>query len=72
MLYSVDRFEGEYAVLVGEDKISCSVLRTLLPDSVNEGDMVRLTDGEYRLDDAAAEERRKQILRLQKKLRGIR
>ena len=72
MLYSVDRFEGEYAVLVGEDKTSHSVLRTRLPDSANEGDMVRLTDGEYRLDDAAAEERRERILRLQKKLRGTR
>lgn len=69
MVYSIDRFEGESAVLIGEDKSSLSVVRTQLPDEAKEGDMVRLLNGQYCLDDDAAKARREQILRLQNKLR---
>lgn len=72
MLFSIDRFEGEFAVLIGEDKSSHSVPCTLLPNNANEGDMVRLHDGEYHLDKDAAKLRREQILRLQQQLRGTR
>lgn len=72
MLFSVDRFEGEFAVLIAEDKASHAVLRTQLPSNVNEGDMVRLFDGEYRLANDDASVRREQVLRLQQKLRGTR
>ena len=72
MLFSVDRIEGEFAVLIAEDKSSLSVPRVQLPDNAKEGNMVRLVDGQYCLDDDAAEARREQILRLQQKLRGKR
>jgi hypothetical protein len=69
MLYSVDRFEGEYAVLVDENEDKLDVLRSLLPAGVRVGDMLRLMDGVYVLDNDAARARREQILRLQNKLR---
>lgn len=72
MLYSIDRFEGEFVVLIAEDKSSHTVLRTQLSNNAKAGDMVRLLDGQYCLDNDAATARREQILRLQQKLRGTR
>ncbi len=69
MLYSIDRFENDIAVLIDEEKVSHNVLRTQLPAEAKAGDMCRFEDGQYCLDDDAARARREQILRLQNKLR---
>ncbi len=69
MLYSLDRFENEWAVLVDEEAATITVLRTELPPAVKVGDMLRLVDGVYTPDDAAKQARLAQILQLQKKLR---
>ena len=69
MLYSIDRFEGEFAVLVDEQLRSHDVPRSLLPEEAKAGDMLRFEDERYTLDDAAARARRERILRLQNKLR---
>ncbi len=69
MLYSVDRFEGDIAVLIDENETSHCVARAQLPVSAKAGDMLRFEDGLYHLDDDAARVRREQILRLQNKLR---
>ena len=70
MLYSIDRFEGDVAVLVDEQACAHDVPRSLLPMGAKVGDMLRLKDGQYLCDDDAARARREQILRLQNKLRG--
>lgn len=70
MLYSIDRFEGDIAVLIDEQEAAHEVPRSLLPEGVDEGDMFRFKDGHYSLDDDATRARREQILRLQNKLRG--
>lgn len=70
MLYSLDRFEGEWAVLVDEAGISRNVPRTALPQEAAEGDMFREQDGGFTPDAEAAAARRAAVLRLQKKLTG--
>ncbi len=69
MLYSVDRFEGDVAVLIDEDKNTINVIRTQLPAEVKAGDMVRLSDDGYISMPDVTEERRQRILRLQQRLR---
>lgn len=69
MLYSIDRFENDIAVLIDEEKVAHNIPCTQLPAEAKAGDMLRLEDGQYRLDDDAARARREQILRLQNKLR---
>ncbi len=69
MQYSIDRLEGVVAVLVDENENTVTVPREQLPADVRSGDMLRLCDGVYLRDDAAADARRTQILRLQQKLR---
>ena len=69
MLYSLDRFEGEWAVLVDEEGVSRNVSRTALPEDAAEGDMLRERDGGFTPDAATAEARRAAVLRLQQKLR---
>ncbi len=69
MQYSIDRFEGELAVLIDEQQGTHDVLRSLLPEGAKAGDMLHFDNGHYTIDDAAARARREQILRLQNKLR---
>ncbi len=69
MVYSVDRIEGELAVLIDENELTCQVSIAQLPAQTKEGDMLRLIDGQYILDDAFTQARREQILQLQNRLR---
>ena len=69
MLYSVDRIEGELAVLIDEEEITVCVRLDKLPNGIKTGEMVRYENGQYVLDADAAQVRRAQILHLQQKLR---
>lgn len=69
MLYSIDRFENDIAVLIDEEEVAHNVPLTLLPADAKAGAMLRFEDGQYRLDVDAVQARREQILRLQNKLR---
>lgn len=69
MLYSVDRFEGDIAVLIDEDGGRLDVPRDDLPSGVAAGDMVRLQDGAFQPDDEAAAARRARVIALQNRLR---
>ena len=69
MLYSIDRIEGEFAVLVDEQHGVVNVPCSALPAGAKAGDMLRAQGGRYILDDDAARARREQILRLQNRLR---
>lgn len=68
-LWSVDRIEGDAAVLIDEAGNDAVVALADLPDHLKEGMMLRLADGVYSVDDRAAQERKKAVLSLQEKLR---
>lgn len=59
--YGVDRFEGDYAVLVDGDGRCLNVLRKELPSEIAEGDLVAFNDGEYRLLNEETVERKKEV-----------
>lgn len=69
MLFSIDRFEGDVAVLIDENEGVVHARRDVLPPDVQCGDMLRLVDGNYVSDTDATAIRREAILRLQAKLR---
>lgn len=69
MLYSVDRFEGDLAVLVDDDGNSHTVERHLLPAMVEEGTLLRQEGEGYVADRTETATRRAHVLALQKRLR---
>ena len=68
MLYSLDRFEDDWAVLVDEAGESRNVRRALLPPDAAPGDMFREWAGVFVADADAAAARRAEIRQLQEKL----
>ncbi len=70
MVYSIDRLEGDWAVLVDQQGNTSTVPRQLLPAEAKEGDMLRLEDGHYHVDEALTRQRRQQIRALQQKLKN--
>lgn len=64
-----ERSEGEVAVLEMDGKI-VEIEKSLLPDDVKEGDILKKCDGKYYCDKKATEERRKKINKLQNSLWG--
>lgn len=70
MLYSIDRIEGDIAVLVDEEGNSIPMPRATLPTGVRVGAMLR-RDGEIFILASDEEEiRRRRVLELQQRLRG--
>ncbi len=69
MYYSLDRFEGELAVLEDDGERTKTVPRVLLPEGSRPGDVFRLEGNRYLPDPAETDRRRKEIRRLQDKLR---
>ena len=68
-VYSVDRIEGTYAVLVGESEPDVTVSLECLPEGVKAGNVLRFDHGAYILDADEEEIRRQRIFALQEKLR---
>lgn len=65
---SVDRIEGDYAVLEDDDEGRFDILMSELPQGCKEGDIIDLTDGVFTVDAVETEKRRKRISDLSKKL----
>jgi len=62
MKYTLDRFEGDFALLEQEDRTMLQVRRTELPADVKEGSFLTLTDGVWALcEDDRAERIRSKI-----------
>ena len=68
-LWSVDRIEGDVAVLIDENGNDTVAALADLPARLKEGMMLRLADGVYAFDEKAAQERKNAVLSLQEKLR---
>ena len=67
--YSVDRIEGELAVLVDDEGRSHTIELSCLPSGTREGTVLQYTDQCYVLDIEEEESRRNKALSLQEKLR---
>lgn len=68
-LYTIDRFEGDTAVLEDENGSAVCVARALLPAEAAESDVLRFADGVYAVDADETAARRAAVLSLQKRLR---
>lgn len=68
-VYSVDRLEGEIAVLTDADGTAYHVLLRDLPDGIGERTMVRFADGVFHRDPSAQKNQEDRIRELQNRLR---
>ena len=67
--YSIDRLEGDFAVLERPDKSFISVPLSELPEGAGEGCLLTLNpDGSYTLEARAAAETKKRLLDIQNQL----
>ncbi|MGE5589629.1 MAG: DUF3006 domain-containing protein [Bacillota bacterium] len=65
----IDRFEGDVAVVEGDDRRMVHIDRRLLPAEAREGDViVPAGDGRYMVDDAATRRRRAEMEELTRDL----
>ncbi|HHY27479.1 MAG TPA: DUF3006 domain-containing protein [Desulfitobacterium dehalogenans] len=64
----IDRFEGEFAVIEQEDRVTITIPRHALPREAKEGDALVLVNGEYQIDRSETVERRKRIEELSREL----
>ncbi len=69
MYYTVDRLEGELAVLETEGKHTVTLPLSELPEGVKERDVLTQEDGAWRVAPDEAERRRQAILQMQARLR---
>jgi len=67
--YSVDRLEGDKAILVDDDGHNHTVLVSDLPEPVATGDILQWRDGMYYRNQAETDARRVYVSSLQDKLR---
>ena len=56
----IDRIEGEYAV-VEKDGEMVDIPLYMLPEDVREGDILKILDGEYIIDNTSAEEQKEEL-----------
>lgn len=68
--WSIDRLEGSFAVCEGDDRRQKEIPLADLPEGVNEGDILCLVDGEYRIDREETQRRREENRRLLESLLG--
>lgn len=68
--WSIDRLEGSFAVCEGDDRQQKEIPLADLPEGVNEGDILCLVDGEYRIDREETQRRREENRRLLESLLG--
>lgn len=67
IVYSVDRLEGDKAILIAEDHSVCVVPLTDLPD-VKAGNVYRRADGCFVRDTVAEAAKKERISRAQKRI----
>lgn len=69
MIYSIDRFEGEYAICENDMRQSIQILRSKLPVNAVEGSCINVIDeNNIVLDQAETDSRKQRILDLQNRL----
>ena len=61
MKYTIDRFEGEFAVLEDENRNMIDVPKALLPEEAKEGDVLILSNDLYLVDQEETMRRRQDV-----------
>ena len=69
VLFCLDRIEGEYAVLIGDNDVSRDVPLNVLPTGAHEGKVYRAVGETYVEDPVAEKARRERVRALQERLR---
>lgn len=64
MKYTIDRFEGDYALLEDENRLMKDILIKDLPDEAKEGDVLVKIGDSYSVDLGETERRKKKIQEL--------
>jgi len=64
----IDRFEGEYAVVEGEDRGRVEIPRNIIPQNAKEGDSIVQIGGKYVIDEGETQRRKREIEDLAKDL----
>ena len=64
----IDRFEGEYAVVEGEDRGRVEIPRNIIPQNAKEGDSIVQIGGKYVIDEGETQRRKREIEELAKDL----
>lgn len=64
----IDRFEGEFAVVEGEDRVKVEIPRNIIPKEAKEGDSILQIGGKYIIDEGETQRRRVEIEVLSKDL----
>lgn len=64
----IDRFEGEVAVVEGENRVKLEIPRNIIPKEAKEGDSILLIDGEYIINQEETQRRRVEIEALSQNL----
>lgn len=59
MKYTVDRFEGEYAIIENKDRKMFNIFKEILPIDVKEGDIITI-----KIDHNATDERKEKISKM--------
>lgn len=62
--YSVDRLEGDLAILIDDQNTITEILKKLLPDDTKEGDILIQVGAEYKKENGYTENKRKESAEL--------
>lgn len=65
---SIDRFEGNFAICVDDDENIIKIKRTKIPKKAKEGDVLKVLNGVYEIDDKETKIRKKEMYDLQDEL----
>lgn len=64
MKYTIDRFEGNYAICEKDDRTMIDIQRDKLPPTSKEGDIIIFENGTYRIDIYSTNNRKEHIKKL--------
>ena len=68
MIYTIDRFEGDYAVLEDDDENRVNVKKALLPEMAKESDVLDFDGEAYTVNAEETEKRRQSVIEMLRKM----
>ena len=68
IMFSIDRFESDFAVCISDDGETFKINKSVLPENAKEGSIIIVIDNNFVLDDSETKSRMNKIKKLQEKL----